>query len=142
MINFRMAESLTDQFVTTRKQWNKFKKLLNAIRSRRSGRTAAVSSISSRLCKQCVCQPDSLSFRACTRPFGSGFVEVGAWWRLGGIVSVINILIWLIVGGLLVETARPLVAAFDYENWNCLLWLGIGRRFRARVHDAIDSLKI
>jgi DASS family divalent anion:Na+ symporter len=32
--------------------------------------------------------------------FVSGFVEVGAWWRLGGIVSVINILIWLIVGGL------------------------------------------
>jgi DASS family divalent anion:Na+ symporter len=32
--------------------------------------------------------------------FGSGYVELGAWWKLGAIVSLINILIWLIVGGL------------------------------------------
>ena len=32
--------------------------------------------------------------------FGSGYVEMGTWWRLGGVISVVNILIWLIVGGL------------------------------------------
>lgn len=32
--------------------------------------------------------------------FGTGYVEVGAWWRVGFIVSVINIVIWLGVGGL------------------------------------------
>ncbi len=32
--------------------------------------------------------------------FGSGYLEMGAWWRLGGLLSVINILIWFIVGGL------------------------------------------
>jgi DASS family divalent anion:Na+ symporter len=32
--------------------------------------------------------------------FGSGYVEMGAWWRLGALVSVVNILIWLGVGGL------------------------------------------
>ena len=32
--------------------------------------------------------------------FSSGYVEMGAWWRLGALVSVVNILIWLGVGGL------------------------------------------
>jgi divalent anion:Na+ symporter, DASS family len=32
--------------------------------------------------------------------FGSGYVELGTWWKLGALTSVINILIWLIVGGL------------------------------------------
>ena len=32
--------------------------------------------------------------------FGSGYVEMGAWWRLGALVSVVNIVIWLGVGGL------------------------------------------
>ena len=32
--------------------------------------------------------------------FGSGYVEMGAWWRFGGLLSVINILVWLLVGGL------------------------------------------
>ena len=32
--------------------------------------------------------------------FGSGYVELGAWWKLGALASIINILIWLIVGGL------------------------------------------
>jgi DASS family divalent anion:Na+ symporter len=32
--------------------------------------------------------------------FGSGYVELGTWWKLGALISVINILIWLIVGGL------------------------------------------
>jgi divalent anion:Na+ symporter, DASS family len=32
--------------------------------------------------------------------FGSGYVELGTWWKLGALASVINILIWLIVGGL------------------------------------------
>jgi divalent anion:Na+ symporter, DASS family len=32
--------------------------------------------------------------------FGSGYVELGMWWKLGALVSVINILIWLVVGGL------------------------------------------
>lgn len=32
--------------------------------------------------------------------FGSGYVEVGAWWRLGFLISLINIAIWLGLGGL------------------------------------------
>jgi DASS family divalent anion:Na+ symporter len=32
--------------------------------------------------------------------FGSGYVELGAWWKLGALASIINILIWLIGGGL------------------------------------------
>jgi DASS family divalent anion:Na+ symporter len=32
--------------------------------------------------------------------FGSGYVELGTWWKLGALISIINILIWLIVGGL------------------------------------------
>jgi DASS family divalent anion:Na+ symporter len=32
--------------------------------------------------------------------FGSGYVEIGHWWKMGGIVSVINIVIWIGVGGL------------------------------------------
>jgi DASS family divalent anion:Na+ symporter len=32
--------------------------------------------------------------------FGSGYVELGTWWKLGAIVSLINILIWAVVGGL------------------------------------------
>ena len=32
--------------------------------------------------------------------FGSGYLEMGAWWRLGGLLSLINILVWLLVGGL------------------------------------------
>ena len=31
--------------------------------------------------------------------FGSGFVDVGTWWKLGFVVSVANIAIWLGVGG-------------------------------------------
>jgi len=31
--------------------------------------------------------------------FGQGFVPIGTWWRLGFIVSVINIVIWVGVGG-------------------------------------------
>jgi divalent anion:Na+ symporter, DASS family len=32
--------------------------------------------------------------------FGSGYVELGVWWKLGALASVINILIWTTVGGL------------------------------------------
>ena len=32
--------------------------------------------------------------------FGSGYVEMGTWWKLGGLMSVINIVIWLGVGGM------------------------------------------
>lgn len=32
--------------------------------------------------------------------FGSGYVELGTWWKLGALTSVINILIWGIIGGL------------------------------------------
>ncbi len=32
--------------------------------------------------------------------FGTGYVNVGAWWRIGFVVSVINILIWIGIGGL------------------------------------------
>jgi DASS family divalent anion:Na+ symporter len=31
--------------------------------------------------------------------FGSGYVRLADWWRLGFIVSVVNIIIWLLVGG-------------------------------------------
>jgi len=31
--------------------------------------------------------------------FGSGYVEMGAWWKLGGLISVVNVTIWLCVGG-------------------------------------------
>jgi DASS family divalent anion:Na+ symporter len=31
--------------------------------------------------------------------FASGFVEVTDWWRLGAVVSVVNIAIWMIAGG-------------------------------------------
>ncbi len=32
--------------------------------------------------------------------FGSGYVEIGDWWRIGGLISVMNILIWLGIGGI------------------------------------------
>ena len=32
--------------------------------------------------------------------FGTGYVEVGTWWRIGFIVSVLNIFIWVVIGGL------------------------------------------
>ena len=31
--------------------------------------------------------------------FGTGYVELGAWWRYGLIVSLLNIAIWMVVGG-------------------------------------------
>ena len=32
--------------------------------------------------------------------FGSGNVEIGDWWRLGALISVVNIVIWLGAGSL------------------------------------------
>ena len=32
--------------------------------------------------------------------FGSGYVDMGTWWKLGGVISVVNIIIWLGIGGL------------------------------------------
>ena len=32
--------------------------------------------------------------------FGSGYVTLATWWRLGLLVSVVNIIVWLVVGGL------------------------------------------
>jgi DASS family divalent anion:Na+ symporter len=32
--------------------------------------------------------------------FGSGYVGLADWWRLGAVVSVVNITIWLGVGGI------------------------------------------
>jgi DASS family divalent anion:Na+ symporter len=32
--------------------------------------------------------------------FGSGYVELGAWWQLGALISVVNIVIWTVIGGL------------------------------------------
>ncbi len=32
--------------------------------------------------------------------FGTGYVEVGTWWRLGLLLSVVNIVIWVGIGGL------------------------------------------
>lgn len=31
--------------------------------------------------------------------YGAGFVPVGVWWKLGGIISVVNIVIWMLIGG-------------------------------------------
>ncbi len=31
--------------------------------------------------------------------FGTGYVEVGTWWRLGLLISLVNILIWVVLGG-------------------------------------------
>ncbi len=31
--------------------------------------------------------------------FGSGYVEMPEWWKLGGIISIVNIIIWLGIGG-------------------------------------------
>ena len=32
--------------------------------------------------------------------FGSGYVELGIWWKLGALTGVINLLIWFLVGEL------------------------------------------
>ncbi|MDZ7723294.1 MAG: DASS family sodium-coupled anion symporter [candidate division KSB1 bacterium] len=31
--------------------------------------------------------------------FGAGFVKMGDWWKIGGALSLVNILIWLVAGG-------------------------------------------
>ena len=32
--------------------------------------------------------------------FGAGYVTLGEWWRIGALMSVVNIAIWMLVGGL------------------------------------------
>lgn len=32
--------------------------------------------------------------------FGSGYVDMGTWWKLGFLISVVNVLIWLGIGGI------------------------------------------
>jgi DASS family divalent anion:Na+ symporter len=32
--------------------------------------------------------------------FGSGNVKIGAWWKLGAVISIVNIVIWLGIGSL------------------------------------------
>lgn len=32
--------------------------------------------------------------------FGAGYVEIGEWWKIGFIVSLMNIAVWLVIGGL------------------------------------------
>ena len=32
--------------------------------------------------------------------FGTGYVEVGTWWRYGFLLSVVNIVVWVGIGGL------------------------------------------
>ncbi len=32
--------------------------------------------------------------------FGTGYVSVATWWKMGFIISIVNILIWMIIGGL------------------------------------------
>ncbi len=32
--------------------------------------------------------------------YGAGYVDTGTWWKLGGLISVVNIVIWLGIGGL------------------------------------------
>jgi DASS family divalent anion:Na+ symporter len=31
---------------------------------------------------------------------GAGYVEMRDWWKTGAIISVVNIVIWLVIGGL------------------------------------------
>jgi DASS family divalent anion:Na+ symporter len=31
--------------------------------------------------------------------FGSGYVEIGDWWKLGGLISIVNLLVWMGIGG-------------------------------------------
>ncbi len=46
----------------------------------------------------------SAVFRPATGPapvlFGAGYVNIAEWWKLGAIVSTVNILIWLGLGGI------------------------------------------
>lgn len=32
--------------------------------------------------------------------FGAGYVDIGTWWKLGLLVSIVNVAIWLVLGGL------------------------------------------
>jgi divalent anion:Na+ symporter, DASS family len=32
--------------------------------------------------------------------YGSGYVPISTWWKVGGIASIVNVTIWLVVGGL------------------------------------------
>jgi len=32
--------------------------------------------------------------------FGSGFVKMSSWWKFGFLLSIVNIVIWLGIGGL------------------------------------------
>jgi len=32
--------------------------------------------------------------------FGTGLVSIGQWWKMGAIVGFINVVIWMIFGGL------------------------------------------
>jgi len=32
--------------------------------------------------------------------YGSGYLSIGAWWKIGGILSIINVFIWLFIGGI------------------------------------------
>jgi DASS family divalent anion:Na+ symporter len=43
--------------------------------------------------------------------FGARYVRLADWWKLGATVSVVNVIIWLLVGGIVVEAAAALVAA-------------------------------
>jgi DASS family divalent anion:Na+ symporter len=31
--------------------------------------------------------------------FGTGYVTIGQWWKMGAIVGFINIVIWMVIGG-------------------------------------------
>ncbi|MFT5987570.1 MAG: DASS family divalent anion:Na+ symporter [Marinobacter psychrophilus] len=31
--------------------------------------------------------------------FGSGYVELGEWWKAGFVMSVVNLAVWVVVGG-------------------------------------------
>ncbi len=32
--------------------------------------------------------------------FGTGYVEIGTWWKLGALISVVNLVVWMGVGGM------------------------------------------
>ena len=32
--------------------------------------------------------------------FGAGYVSLGNWWRIGALLSLVNVAVWLVVGGL------------------------------------------
>lgn len=32
--------------------------------------------------------------------FGTGYVEMSSWWKVGALISIVDIVIWLVIGGM------------------------------------------